>query len=174
MKSKNLAISSIIVLLAICSCEEDNDNDNSISDVKYELNEEFNTDGENEVNISFESSASLNISNTKLAISVYGYDYMLADAPATLITRQHIQVSEIPTTFSLRLPQDSYKLIMPESTKENSKFYLSLDWDSDNNGVICNGDITFDFDKKFPSINTEIDDLQSVFMKIIPSTTPCN
>lgn len=127
-----------------------------------------------EININFESSVNLNIINTMLEISVFGYDKSLVDVGATLITRQYFNISSIPHSLSLKLTKDSYKLIMPESTKENSNFLLHIEWDSDNNGQICTGDISFNYDKKFPNVDLETNDIQNFFMRLIPSSTPCN
>jgi hypothetical protein len=158
MRKINSIFYSVFVLITIFSCEKENDA----------------AEGENEINIKFEASNSLNINNPKLTIAVYGYDVFLADATATLITRQDFQISSIPSSLTIKFPIDSYKLIIPESKKENSRYYLAIDWDSDNNGKRCAGDITFDYDKKFPDVDLESTITQNYFMKLIPSTSPCN
>jgi hypothetical protein len=174
MRKINLIIYSVFVLIAIYSCEKENNADVIFPEINHKLQAEYNSDGENEINIKFEASNSLNINNPKLTIAVYGYDVFLADATATLITRQNFQISSIPSSLTIKFPKDSYKLIVPETTKENSRYYLHIDWDSDNNGQICTGDITFDHDKKSPYVDLESTITQSYFMKLIPSTTPCN
>ena len=136
-------------------------------ELKFKLREEYNVYGENEVNISFESiNQILNINNPKLSIEVYGFDNTYSDGEATLITRQHFEISKLPNSLILKIPKDSFELIKSNKTKETSLFYIGVDWDSNNNEKIDTGDISLDFDKGFPILDLETKNIQTFFMKV--------
>lgn len=153
--------------------EGENENITSPQESSHLLKDEYNTEGENEITINFESSINLNINDPRLTIAVYGHNVNIAGGSATLITRQNFQITSIPSSLTLKLPTDSHKLINPETKKEDSRFYLGIDWDSDNNDQRCAGDISFDYNKKSSNIDLESTITQTYYMQYIPSTTPC-
>lgn len=117
--------------------------------------------------VNFSGSEKFDIKNSDLKIGLFAISKNIADAPATLIVEKNIKKTEIPFEVDLELPANHIGLIKPE-VKENEpiKYYVTVAWDSDGNGVIEKGDIGIDFDKKFPYVELS-DEVQEVYLKNI-------
>lgn len=86
-------------------------------------------------------------------VSLYAVSENIADVPATLILEQKISQSQLPFTVTFELPKDHKQMIKPAVREgEAIKYYVSIDWDSNNDGVAGVGDIVIDYDKRFPNV----------------------
>lgn len=113
------------------------------------------------------------IINSEYSIEIYGYDPNWMDIPATLITHQQFQSTKVPFTVKIKIPKNAADSIEHINNKANAKYYLNIEWDSDGNGKKCNGDISIDFNTKFPEISLESNEKQIIFLKKLTSSTPC-
>lgn len=78
--------------------------------------------------LKFESKEKLTVTNTKAIITIYGFDSSLADVSATAIAKKEIEVSTIPFSVTINLPQNPESLIVPAiKNKKNAKYYLSFE-----------------------------------------------
>jgi hypothetical protein len=130
----------------------------------------------NNITVSFEvdgcTADCLEVTNPNFELKVYGYDTLMADVAASLITTQSFSRSSVPFTVNLAIPDNAYDQIDPPLSAESAaRFYLAITWDADSNGNVCEGDITFDYDLKFPNIDIESSETQTVYLKTV--STPC-
>eukprot|EP01084_Bolivina_argentea_P200270 342478_1 len=112
------------------------------------------------------------IANPNFDITLYGYDTNMADVSASVITEQSFTAHEVPFEFNMTLPHHVSVLIDPLSDASNAKYYLHLDWDSDDNGQRCEGDLSFDYDALWPNVDVTTAQKQTLYLTIIPNTTP--
>ncbi len=85
---------------------------------------------ENRLTLKFDSHNTLNVNNTKVKFTIYGYDSSLADVAATVITEKEVNISETPFTVSFDLPKNPESLIVPKIDKSSRvKYYLSVSTD---------------------------------------------
>jgi hypothetical protein len=82
----------------------------------------------------------------KVAVTVYGYDSGLADAPADVVHFQLNDIDHLPATVELTLPPHLAERIdqglgatVPE---DEARFYIFVTVDQDLDGLICPGDFT--------------------------------
>lgn len=103
--------------------------------------------------VEFIGSTPLNIKNPEGKVQLYAVAENIADVPATLLEEKNIQQSGTPFTIDFVLPKDHKMHIKPVVvTHEGIKYYVTVKWDSDGNGRIEKGDITIDYDRKFPNV----------------------
>ena len=121
------------------------------------------------INVEFISSESFEIINPEFEIKVYGFDFNYQDVPATLITRQIFNSTQVPFTLKLEMPKNAADLIEYINDEKYAKYYLTITWDSDNNGKICNGDISIDYNINFPDIFINKTEIQTINLKAINS-----
>lgn len=115
----------------------------------------------NTVYVNFASDETLNIENPKLTVTVYGYDLYVADVAATIITTKEMRCNQIPCKIAIDIPANAQKLIEYTTDKGNDRYYLALEWDSNNDGE---WDINIDYDKNF-SIDIYTSKIQTVYLK---------
>ncbi|WP_261510973.1 hypothetical protein [Chryseobacterium paludis] len=121
----------------------------------------------NEKNVKIEFTGADNVipKNAKLKVNLYGVPANLADVPASLITEKEYTQEKIPFTIELPVPNNPEGLIKPEVKKGDAvKYYITINWDSNGNGVEDKGDIVIDYDKKFPTIDIN-EETQQIFLK---------
>lgn len=122
-------------------------------------------DGKN-IKIEFTGTDNVIPKNAKLKVNLYGVPSNMADVPASLIVEKEYTQEKIPFTIELPVPNNPESLIKPEVKKGDPvKYYVTINWDSNGNGVEDKGDIVIDYDKKFPTININ-QDLQQIFLKV--------
>ncbi|WP_164110453.1 MULTISPECIES: hypothetical protein [Sphingobacterium] len=86
-------------------------------------------------------------------VSLFAVSENIADVPATLILEQKLTSSKLPFKVTVELPENHKKMIKPAVREgEVIKYYVNIDWDSNNDGVAGAGDIVIDYDKKFPTV----------------------
>lgn len=118
------------------------------------------------VKIEFTGTDNVIPKNAKLKVNLYGVPANMADVPATLIAEKEYSQEKIPFTIELPVPNNPESLIKPEVKKGDPvKYYVTINWDSDGNGVEDKGDIVIDYDKKFPTIDIN-QDHQQIFLKV--------
>jgi len=138
-----------ISLTIITACEKDEENIN----IKVELI----------------SSESIEIINSEFDVQVYGYDPNFQDVPATLITHKKFNSTQIPFILKIEIPENAADIIEYINDKNDAKYYLNIDWDSDGNGKICNGDISIDFNASYPDIFINKTETQTINIMTINS-----
>ncbi len=103
----------------------------------------------------------LELDDSSLVITLYGYDPFLADAPATEIVSHRYVVKELPATVSVPVPLDPDRMIYPELSKvANPEYYVRVDAVSSGNKVIA------DFNRGFPIVELS-SVLQEVYLKVV-------
>lgn len=112
-------------------------------------------DEENIIKVELIGSGSFEIVNSEFEVLVYGYDPNFQDVPATLITQKKFNSTQIPFILNLEMPENAADRIEYINDKKYARYYLGINWDSDGNGKICNGDIAIDYDAKFPDISID-------------------
>jgi hypothetical protein len=143
-KQKNimlkLTISVIAVALAASSCSTT-------------LNtKKMNTDTTG-LSVKIQSTNAIAVKNPTGKIRLYAVSAQIADVPATMILEKSFTANQIPFDLKLDLPKNHLKLIQPKvSDAEPIKYYVTLDWDSNGDGEKGKGDISIDFNKKFPTV----------------------
>lgn len=144
----------VILFLNLSACKKENFNE------------------EHYLTIEFISSESPLVNNTNFKLEVYGFDPNISDVQATMITRQEFSSSKFPFTLKIKIPENAASKISPVSNIADAQYYLNINWDSDNNGKICKGDISFDYTSHFPSLLINDNGTQTFHLKTI--TTECN
>ncbi|TSE11338.1 hypothetical protein [Aquimarina algiphila] len=145
----------ILLTALICtSCNSDDDGGNSA--IRLEL----------------KSAASIGITNPKFTILVYGFDNSYADVAATLISTQNFESNQLPVTITLTIPPNPESMIELNTSNRNISYYINIEWDNDNNGKICNGDISIDYNTETNFINLNPLVTQEVFVSEIKAL-PC-
>ncbi len=82
---------------------------------------------ENRMTLTFDSHKTLNVNNTKVKFTIYGYDSSMADVAATVITEKEVSISETPFTVSFDLPKNPEGLIVPKINDSSKvKYYLAV------------------------------------------------
>lgn len=111
------------------------------------------TKGGDSLTVEFIGSTPLNIKNPEGKVQLYAVAENIADVPATLLEEKSIQQATVPFTIDFVLSKDHKSLIKPAlAAHEKVKYYVTIKWDSDGNGKVENGDITIDYDRKFPNV----------------------
>lgn len=123
--------------------------------------------------IDFESDVNAAIRNQNFTLSIYGYDRTIVDQTANLISQQSFEASTLSFRQIVGVPDDADDQIDPVSDPKNIQYYITLEWDSDNNGTICEGDISIDYNRKFPNISLKTLEPQKIYLNLIPSSTAC-
>jgi hypothetical protein len=100
----------------------------------------------NTLNLNLTSKQAFNIENQEFTITVFGYDELVADVPASVIVEKKIRCTQIPCKVNIDLPDNAQKLIKYTTHKGNDRYYLAIEWDSDGDGK---WDIGIDYDQKF-------------------------
>lgn len=113
--------------------------------------------------VNFVSDETLSIENPKLTVTVFGYDERVADVAATVIAVEEVECKQIPCKIAIDLPDNAQKLIEHTNNKGNDRYYLALEWDSNNDGK---WDIGVNYDKKF-NIDIYTSKKQTVYLKQI-------
>lgn len=123
------------------------------------------------IKIEFLSNEKLNIINSKFTVSLYGYDELLMDVSATLITQKVYEVTSVPFSIILPLPDNTISLIEKKNrgSVRKAAYYIATEWDSNNDGTInSKGDIFLDYfldyNKKFPKVNLSSSDTQELYL----------
>ncbi len=148
---KNIKIISFILILIIgMGCEKEEENNIFI-------------------NLELVSSETFEINNTNFDIYVYGYDSSFQNAPATLIAQHTFRSTQLPIILKMEIPENAVELIEYIDDKNDARFYTYINWDSDNNGIICNGDITIDNSNNFQNINIDTTKIQTINLVKIES-----
>ncbi len=121
----------------------------------------------NQIAIEIVSDHEIKLKNTEAVITIYGYDQLLADASASVITTKTIEIKEVPTVVNIAIPDNPSALIQPAlSSKENAKYYLTFYCDSNQNKKDDEGDIKLDYDKmQIPDIDIESEGMQTIYIK---------
>ncbi|MGN0019452.1 MAG: hypothetical protein ACI35Z_01565 [Sphingobacterium hotanense] len=120
---------------------------------------------EKALRVEFVGTTTPTISNTKGKATLFAVAANLADAAATEIAVADFDAKAIPFNVDFELPKDYLKLIKPEVTKGDSvKYYVAIEWDSNADGKIEEGDVMIDFDKQFPHVQLG-KQTQQVFVK---------
>ncbi len=110
--------------------------------------------------LKFESKEKLTVTNTKAIITIYGFDSSLADASATAIAKKEIEVTAIPFSVTIDLPQNPENLIVPPiKNKKNANYYLSLEMKDQN--------IQLDYSTQKSDIDIRTEKEQVFFIKNI-------
>jgi len=120
---------------------------------------------EKALRVEFVGTTTPTISNTKGKATLFAVAANLADAAATEIAVADFDAKAIPFNVDFELPKDYLKLIKPEVIKGDSvKYYVAIEWDSNADGKIEEGDVMIDFDKQFPHVQLG-KQTQQVFVK---------
>lgn len=156
MKKILFALSVLGITLSSCT-----------STNKEEKKEQDSADTKSQVvSIELIPSEELHIVNPKGKIQLYAISEHLADAPATLIAEKNFEEAKLPAVIDLDLPADHKELIKPAPVNDAIKYYVSIEWDSDNSGQVEKGDIAIDYDRQFPTVTLD-SEKQSVYLRII-------
>ncbi len=125
-----------------------------------------NSDKESRISIQLMNEGEIQIENKHTTITLYGFDLRLADAQATIIIQKDIQLTKLPTTITLDLPDNPAALIKPQvSAEENAQYYLAVYCDNNNNGRNDKGDLMINFDKNFPTVDIHSQETQVFYIK---------
>lgn len=124
-----------------------------------------------QIKVEFIGSESYEIVNPEFEVQVYGYDPNYEDFPDTIITRQKFNSTVIPFIFKIEIPENAADKIEYISEKKDAQYYMYIEWDSDGNGQRCNGDLSIDYDAKFPRIFINKTEAQEISMKTLDSTS---
>lgn len=168
MKTHTLITLIVSCILLFTACEHETDESEP-----FTLQEEYNANGSYELEIQFIGPLGIEILNPKFSVALYGADAHVADAPATLITCQHFMSDSLPFTIRLKVPEDASDMIEPVSGMDLFGYYFHLDWDSDNNGQLCEGDLQVDYTQNWPQILMDSTLRQVYYMITLPSVYGC-
>jgi len=99
-------------------------------------------------NIQIDYSEVVVFDDASIKIGLYGTDRTVSGNSATLISESILNLREIPSNLSLRWPDNDYQLIdsPPVRAEEDAVYYFSLAIDSNNDGLLCDGDYRQDYD----------------------------
>ncbi|MCY4781162.1 hypothetical protein ORI89_15985 [Sphingobacterium sp. UT-1RO-CII-1] len=156
MKIIFLAISLLGITISSCTSTNTQEKKEKQGEQKKAIN----------VSIELIPSEELTVVNPKGKIQLYAISELLADAPATLITEKNFEETKLPTIISLDIPEDHTQLIQPAPVNDAIKYYVSIEWDSDNSGQVEQGDIAIDYDRQFPTITLD-DKKQTIYLRTI-------
>jgi hypothetical protein len=93
----------------------------------------------------------VDIKQTKLTISIYGYNPMMADVSADLVYQQEVEIESLPARIALNIPKEVRSKVNYLEADEMPRYYLAFDWDSNGDGhPNRKGDL---FPKDFYTIN---------------------
>ncbi|MDT0675634.1 hypothetical protein [Autumnicola musiva] len=157
MKKTGILLFNFLFILLL-SCDKDRDDfDNNF--ILLEMQTDENLDYE----------------NPEFEISLYGHNDTIADTGANLITSQNFSAKEFPFIIRMDIPANPYAKIENLEENSNARFYITIQWDSDNNGQNCAGDIDLDENvQDVELINIDRRDAQDIFLHTISETTPCD
>lgn len=105
------------------------------------------------INIELKSVNQLTINNGKFTATLWGHDPMVQDAPASKITEQSYESNTLPVNIKLNIPKDPDSKIEFRNENLDMKYYLTVEWDANNNQKYDKGDIIMDFNKQFPTVD---------------------
>ncbi len=154
MKRKYMICSFfLMVVLVLTSCAS---TETAVSDSV--VTEDTNS---KKVLLYLDAGAPLEVDDSSLVITLYGYDPFLADAPATEIVSHRYVVNELPATVSVPVPLDPDRMIYPELSKvANPEYYVHVD------AISSGKKVRADFDKGFPVVELN-SVLQKVYLKVV-------
>ncbi|MDT0644795.1 hypothetical protein RM553_18285 [Zunongwangia sp. F363] len=157
MKKINTLLLALLIIFLI-SCDKDRDDiDNNYILLEMQQRNEM-----------------LEYDNPNFELSLYGYNETVADAEATLIVSQDFGADEFPFTVRMDIPADPYAEIPNIEDNTNARFYITIQWDSDDNGQNCAGDIDLDNSiQNVGLININRRDAQDIYLGTIPETSSC-
>ena len=148
------ALFSVFLLLSCDSDMDDLDNNYILLDLK--------------------SSEDLTFTNPAYTINLYGEKDTIADATAVLLASQNFEAEALPSEVRLEIPKNPYAPIPHLEDNKDARFYLEIQWDSDNNGRLCQGDIDLDHSiRNVELININRRDPQEIMLSTIPEDVPC-
>lgn len=148
----------VLSIILICSCISEITNDES---------------EEQHITLNFLGTAPMNVKQPEFTISIFGYDPLLEDHPASLIVKEAFEATEVPFTLRIPIPENPSSKIDGLRNEEDARYYLNLEWDSDGNGIICEGDIGIDYNAKIPNLDLESQEEQNIYLSYIPESTFC-
>src|SRR5690606_24487435 len=93
------------------------------------------------ITVKFTGPESLVIKNPHFNLKIFGHDRMLADVEASIIVSEEYEATIIPFTLQIEIPNDPLSRIELIDDKKDARYYMHIEWDSDNNGKVCEGDI---------------------------------
>jgi len=88
-----------------------------------------------------------------LAVTIYGYDPLLADVEASVIDTAELPLTALPATLEIVLPADAHTRIRvgdlpPEVAAADARYYLAVYGDLDGDGEICPGELAKQWDQR--------------------------
>ncbi len=115
--------------------------------------------------VEFTGAMDSTIQNNKGKAKLLAVPADVADVEATVIDEVEFETNEIPFSVEFKIPVDHVSKIKPEIVEGAPvKYYISMDWDSNADGVQDSTDVMIDFDKQFPHVDiTQLH--QQVFVK---------
>jgi hypothetical protein len=120
------------------------------------------------------SDEDLTFSNRSFTVNLYGGNDSIANPSAVQLASNNFEAQDLPFEIRLEIPADPYAPIQNLEDNNNARFYVEIEWDSDNNGQLCQGDIDLDYRiQNVELININRRDPQEVFLSTIPQTIPC-
>lgn len=138
----------------------------SCSSPKKTTESSSQTQDNKNVKIEFTGTDNFIIKNSKLKVSLYGVQANMADVPATLITEKEYTQEKVPFSIDLPVPNNPKSLVSPKMAETDPiKYYVTISWDANGNGMEDKGDIVVDYDKQFPTIDID-GDAQQVYLKM--------
>lgn len=174
MKNRFFYLAVTIVFLGLYACSDVYpvlDEFSSCDDSEV-LNE---TDTESTIVLELLANDPLTITNPEMAISVYGADASMADIPASLITKQCLSVDELPVLLSIDIPKNPTDKVEFLNNPENERYYVGIEWDSDGNGKICEGDIFQAYDPSICSVTIDINGTEKYLLYLLENeSVPCD
>ncbi|MDT0688678.1 hypothetical protein RM549_02710 [Salegentibacter sp. F188] len=124
--------------------------------------------------LDLEGNEDLNFTNPAFTVNLYGENDTIANAASVLLASQNFEAEDLPFEVRLEIPQDPYAPIPDLENSNNARFYIEIQWDSDNNGQLCQGDIDLDYSiQNVELININRRDPQDVMLTTVPETVPC-
>jgi len=147
MKSKIILVCLIVWLF---SCESD--------ETFFGLNQS--------VSIQFIGEDAFLIKNPELEITIYGYDRNWVDVAASEVVKVTVKKNAIPFSVDVELPVNPENKIEYFNGDFNEiRYYVSIEWDADNDRTSRANDIYIDYGYGFPRINLESTDSQIIVLK---------
>lgn len=107
------------------------------------------------------------IKNPILVLKIFGHDASIMDDKASLILETEYTIKQLPIKFNIDIPLNSENKITPLDSPKDIEYYLGIEWDSNGDGHVGAGDISFDYDAQFPVITPGTN--QVLKMKLINS-----
>ncbi|MDT0684872.1 hypothetical protein [Autumnicola psychrophila] len=157
MKKIKILFFSFFIVFLVFSCDTDID-DADVNFIMLDLN----------------SNEDLTFTNPAFTLNLYGVNDTITNATEVLLASQNYEVEELPSQIRMEIPEDPYAPIPDLADNNNARFYLEIEWDSDNNGQLCQGDIDLNYSiQNVELININRRDPQEVMLTTVPETVPC-